>query len=913
LAASNKIKSVEILSGDDWTVADGSSHTLTAVVTMDGQAPDSSKNVKVVLSKDGKQVSTESEIENAAFTEKGNWQAAAEFEASEAGSYVATAWIVDSKSSTTVTSAVYTVAQGGGVVDNDRVFADGTVTQAVDNTGRAISAGEDGSFTFAYDGQAHWVVPQAVTTAVTGQRVDVLQNVAGSDDPAVARVENIAYYADTNENGTYDQGVDQQVAVKSSEVGAAFEYDIVDAGTYFVVSKADPEFSKTAVNVAKFTITAGSLEGAVAYQGDDASSQSFVFNGEDQQGDFKFALNGTELKADDDYTVAWYNADGSSATAVTNAGKYTARLTGAGKYAGSTVNVPVEIAKFDLAGGSVYIDDVVYEDGLKADSAEIVAKAEGVKGLNGMVKKTLAGPIAEVGSYTVTVEPKDEAAEENLTGAAQVTFNVVTATVPEASFEYDGDPISDWSGKKFDMATDDAFDASKVSVVRYGTIDYPKSSYTVTVTDEDGNVVAAPTATGKYTLTVAMNPGADFSIGGKIVKEFEVTNGNFANAVVTALYDGKVLSGQAIEYTGEDVVPGIELTVSMGGKELAAGTDYDVKYTDAAGAEVESIVDVKDGGYKLLVEPKTFSGADVTISFSVAPVTATALKVDKGLIGGVAYTGEPVVPTVLYTTSDEGKDAEDSEWAVLPADLYKLSFEQDGKAVDASKVVEGEGYTAIVALYGDVVNYDIATANTDLMTFDIVKTAEFVDVPADAWYAGYVAKSSLNGFMNGVASGIFAPERAMTRAEFAQTIYNMAHKVGEQGPNNAWETYPTQFSDVEPNAWYAKAVEWASRYGIVNGTSETTFDPNGTVTREQIATMLYRYIGGGAQADASVLDKFEDKADVSGWAEQAMAWAVSEGVVNGASETRLDPQGEAQRCMIAAMAVRAQPERIENM
>ena len=68
-----------------------------------------------------------------------------------------------------------------GVVDNDRVFADGTVTQAVDNTGRAISAGEDGSFTFAYDGQAHWVVPQAVTTAVTGQRVDVLQNVAGGN------------------------------------------------------------------------------------------------------------------------------------------------------------------------------------------------------------------------------------------------------------------------------------------------------------------------------------------------------------------------------------------------------------------------------------------------------------------------------------------------------------------------------------------------------------------------------------------------------------------------------------------------------------------------------------------------------------------------------------------------------------
>ena len=157
--------------------------------------------------------------------------------------------------------------------------------------------------------------------------------------------------------------------------------------------------------------------------------------------------------------------------------------------------------------------------------------------------------------------------------------------------------------------------------------------------------------------------------------------------------------------------------------------------------------------------------------------------------------------------------------------------------------------------------------------------------------------------MNGVAEGIFAPEQAMTRAEFARVVANMA---GVQ-PNTDVE-YPTQFTDVPANAWFAQAVEWASRYGIVTGTSATTFDPYGTITREQIATMLYRYAGNNAQADASVLDQFTDASQVSDWAKTAMAWAVEEGYMNGKGANDLQPQATATRAEIAALAVRVQPE-----
>ena len=157
--------------------------------------------------------------------------------------------------------------------------------------------------------------------------------------------------------------------------------------------------------------------------------------------------------------------------------------------------------------------------------------------------------------------------------------------------------------------------------------------------------------------------------------------------------------------------------------------------------------------------------------------------------------------------------------------------------------------------------------------------------------------------MNGVAKGIFAPEQPMQRSEFARVVFNMAGNVPHVGVE-----YPTQFADVPANAWYAEAVEWAARYGIVTGTSATTFDPTGTITREQIATMLYRYAGNGAQADLTVLDQFSDADQISEYAKNAMAWAVEEGYMNGKGENNLDPQGTALRCEIAKLAVMVQPE-----
>ena len=116
------------------------------------------------------------------------------------------------------------------------------------------------------------------------------------------------------------------------------------------------------------------------------------------------------------------------------------------------------------------------------------------------------------------------------------------------------------------------------------------------------------------------------------------------------------------------------------------------------------------------------------------------------------------------------------------------------------------------------------------------------------------------------------------------------------------------FTDVDPAAYYAEAVRWAASEGIVTGTSATSFAPGDPITREQLATMLYRY----AQTmgyDVSIGEEtnilsYTDFADMSEYAIPAMQWACGAGIINGTSESTLTPQGSATRAQLAAMIMR---------
>ena len=150
--------------------------------------------------------------------------------------------------------------------------------------------------------------------------------------------------------------------------------------------------------------------------------------------------------------------------------------------------------------------------------------------------------------------------------------------------------------------------------------------------------------------------------------------------------------------------------------------------------------------------------------------------------------------------------------------------------------------------------------------------SDFTDLDPNGWYHDGVNYMIENGMMNGVGNGMFEPNGSVTRAMLVTILYRQAGSPKVTGDN--------PFIDVKPNKYYTDAVVWAFQNGIVNGTTPTTFEPEEPVTREQIATILYRQAGSPAVPETD-LSSFLDASDVSSYAANAVRWAVSEGVIKG--------------------------------
>lgn len=176
----------------------------------------------------------------------------------------------------------------------------------------------------------------------------------------------------------------------------------------------------------------------------------------------------------------------------------------------------------------------------------------------------------------------------------------------------------------------------------------------------------------------------------------------------------------------------------------------------------------------------------------------------------------------------------------------------------------------------------------------------FSDLDAKAWYHEGVDYALTNSLMNGVGSGKFEPDGQLTRAQLVTVLYRAA---GE--PDTGKQVNP--FTDVADDAWYTKAVIWAANNGIVNGVAKNVFAPDASITREQIAAMLYRYAGAEA-AKEDKLSAFPDAAKVSDWAKEALNWAVASGLINGVADANgtasLEPQATATRAQIATILMR---------
>ena len=273
--------------------------------------------------------------------------------------------------------------------------------------------------------------------------------------------------------------------------------------------------------------------------------------------------------------------------------------------------------------------------------------------------------------------------------------------------------------------------------------------------------------------------------------------------------------------------------------------------------------------------------------------TFGSAKVDFDTAEGVmevSVTSPEAVYTWIQVELADGLAATSCE-AVSGLDAESVEISADGKTVRLS------GETLLPACSDGVIRIKFdgepgggspalvrAGAASESRVFNAYEditppTFPFTDVTTGQWFYGYVEYVYANGLMDGTSATTFEPNANMTRA----MVWAILARIdGETVTGESWQTV---------------ARTWAMANGVSDGT-----DPNGLVTREQFATMLWRY--AGEPESTYSLSAFSDAGSLSDWAETAMAWAVEHGIITGMTDTTLVPQGTATRAQCAAMLMR---------
>ena len=235
--------------------------------------------------------------------------------------------------------------------------------------------------------------------------------------------------------------------------------------------------------------------------------------------------------------------------------------------------------------------------------------------------------------------------------------------------------------------------------------------------------------------------------------------------------------------------------------------------------------------------------------------------------------------TVTVTVKpDEGYELDELTVTDKNGDSVKLTDKGDGKytfQMPASKVTVEAEFTAVEPE---------------------PEGLPFTDVTSGDWFYDAVAYMYDKGMMEGTTDTTFAPAMNLTRSMIAQVLYNLEERPEAPGAAG--------FPDVAAGAWYADAVNWAAARGIVKGYDTGAFGPEDSVTREQLAAILYRYAqakGYDTTQGGMAVREFSDSASISDWAQTAMSWAVNAQVLSGKGNGVLDPQGTATRAEVAQM------------
>ena len=465
-----------------------------------------------------------------------------------------------------------------------------------------------------------------------------------------------------------------------------------------------------------------------------------------------------------------------------------------------------------------------------------------------------------------------------------------------------------------------AFDVCKYSSYPSTNVTFDES-YTGTI---NGKIVYDSTDADTHKLTIQGNGtfGAIEAASGaaEAAKSgIEVTSGHFAKPVnedyladsvkaqlesasnpeAPYSYYPSLEAAQAAAQPGDTIT---EVNATSGEKKYNVTLDY------ADGDTKDSVYTVTEGTELTLPTPSR-SGYTFEGWYDGSSRVSSPYKVTKDVIltaewdynGSSSSSG-----STRYTVSVE--DTDNGSVKVSPTRASKGSTvtvtvkPDEGYELDELTVTDKNGDSVKLTDKGDG-KYTFQMPASKV-TVEAVFTAvepepeglPFTDVTSGDWFYDAVAYVYDKGMMEGTTDTTFAPTMNLTRSMIAQVLYNLEERPEAPGAAG--------FPDVAAGAWYADAVNWAAARGIVKGYDTGAFGPEDSVTREQLAAILYRYAqakGYDTTQGGMAVREFSDSASISDWAQEAMSWAVNAQVLSGKGNGVLDPQGTATRAEVAQM------------
>lgn len=606
---------------------------------------------------------------------------------------------------------------------------------------------------------------------------------------------------------------------------------------------------------------------------------------------------------------------------ITGGNIYTSRM-GTTPVNGS--GTPVYKATFTIPGDttgsttidaiSVKVDNIPYEYNI-TDAKSILVNGEG--------KLFVYLPF---GNSRIEYEGKTYAAFVNSLGTARfkelVLFAITIATPPARAYKY-GETFS-----KEDIVVQATYNN--------GSTDENFTDYTV---DKTGPLTMSDTV---ITLTANENAEIQTMLNITVDKADVINSGGSATVAYTgASYDLEMIDGlftvdpyageptYSIEEggTGEGTISGSILTVIKTGT-FVIGLETAETENYAAGPKVTATLTVNKGAQP--GTPGSGNGGSGGSSPATPVPAITVSEVSSELFGNhakdihaeadtegafgqsvevritdsteaqnelfsLAVAGDEVYPFDISLHSEKtGEKVQPREGysvkITLPVpeklldakERIRVIYSRDGKVeVLSSQLVEKDGKWYITFEAVHFSPYALVVSPEPVKTW----VNPFIDVREDDWFFSAVRFVAQNGLMNGTGKNTFSPRMATNRGMIVSILYKLS---------GSEETSQSTFRDVAPGAYYANGVAWAQKNGIIAGYGNGLFGPEDSITREQMATILWKYAGSPAAATTS-LDAFQDAGEITAYAKTAMAWACESGIMAGKGNGILDPRGIAAR------------------